>query len=58
MYLASVLVDEYGEDMANWEVILKMIEAFTEPTLALLQTPNGLKDHPDTVDDLFRLCSR
>lgn len=58
MYLGSVLVDEYGEDMSNWEIILSMVDAFIEPTLALLQNPSGLKDHPDTIDDLFRLCSR
>lgn len=51
-------MDEYGEDMANWDIILRMVDAFIEPTLALLQDPNGFKNHPDTIDDLFRLCSR
>lgn len=28
------------------------------PTFQLLEQPNGLRDHPDTVDDLFRLATR
>ena len=35
-----------------------MLKAFIGPTFALLQEPDGLKNHPDTVDDLFRLCAR
>lgn len=35
-----------------------MLEAFTQPTFNLLTQPNGFRDHPDTVDDWFRLCAR
>lgn len=28
------------------------------PTFQLLEQPNGLRNHPDTVDDLFRLATR
>uniref|UniRef100_A0A8C0FC61 Transportin-3 n=1 Tax=Bubo bubo TaxID=30461 RepID=A0A8C0FC61_BUBBB len=28
------------------------------PTFQLLEQPNGLQNHPDTVDDLFRLAAR
>lgn len=35
-----------------------MLEAFISPTFRLLEKENGLRDHPDTVDDFFRLCSR
>lgn len=30
----------------------------TETTFQLLEGEHGLRDHPDTVDDLFRLCNR
>lgn len=58
MYLGSVLVDEYGEEVSCWELILQMVNAFTEPTVALLKNTDGFRNHPDTIDDLFRLCSR
>jgi hypothetical protein len=28
------------------------------PTFKILEEHNGLRNHPDTVDDLFRLCLR
>lgn len=34
------------------------MQAFSTPTFRLLEGENGLKNHPDTVDDLFRLCVR
>lgn len=33
-------------------------QAFCVPTFKLLEEHNGLRNHPDTVDDLFRLCLR
>ncbi|XP_076818259.1 transportin-3-like isoform X2 [Clavelina lepadiformis] len=54
LYLGSVLVDEYGSQ----EMLLAMLNSFAQPTLAILNEENGLEDHPDTVDDFFRLCSR
>ncbi|XP_035758423.1 transportin-3, partial [Egretta garzetta] len=32
--------------------------ALCMPTFQLLEQPNGLQNHPDTVDDLFRLAAR
>lgn len=58
LYLGSVLVDEFGHDTRCIEGLLKMLEAFTPPTFNMLQIENGLKDHPDTVDDFFRLGVR
>ena len=39
-------------------MLLAMLNSFAQPTLAILNEENGLEDHPDTVDDFFRLCSR
>lgn len=58
LYLASVLVDEFGNDMRCIAGLLKMLEAFIEPTFQILQSENGLKNNPDTVDDFFRLAVR
>lgn len=58
LYLGSILVDEFGHDLRCIEGLLKMLEAFTAPTFNILQVENGLKDHPDTVDDFFRLAVR
>ncbi|XP_034948229.1 transportin-3 [Chelonus insularis] len=58
LYLGSVMVDEYAADHDCAAGLVQMLEAFIGPTFTLLQQPDGLKNHPDTVDDLFRLCSR
>lgn len=58
LYLGSILVDEFGHDLRCIAGLLKMLEAFIEPTFNILQVENGLKDHPDTVDDFFRLSVR
>jgi transportin-3 len=51
-------VDEYGSEPQCAEGLLHMLSAFVQPTFALLETPNGLRNNPDTVDDFFRLCAR
>ena len=39
--------------------LLEMLSAFAPTTFALLGTnPANLKNHPDTVDDFFRLNAR
>lgn len=58
LYLGSILVDEYATDSECICNLLNMLQAFICPTFALLEQEDGLKNHPDTVDDLFRLCAR
>lgn len=58
LYLGSILVDEFGNDRTCVLGLLKMLEAFIEPTFKILQIDDGLKNHPDTVDDFFRLAAR
>lgn len=38
--------------------LISPFQAFCVPTFKLLEEHNGLRNHPDTVDDLFRLCLR
>lgn len=42
---------------AKW-LKVSPFQAFCVPTFKLLEEHNGLRNHPDTVDDLFRLCLR
>ncbi|KAK3097484.1 hypothetical protein FSP39_010037 [Pinctada imbricata] len=58
LYLGSILVDEYGMEHSCQPGLLNMLEAFCVPTFKVLEEHNGLRNHPDTVDDLFRLCLR
>lgn len=58
LYLGSILVDEYAGEPGCVIGLLAMLEAFTQPTFVLLTQPSGFRNHPDTVDDWFRLCAR
>lgn len=58
LYLGSILVDEYATDDNCVQGLIDMLQAFIEPTFTLIQEENGLRNHPDTVDDFFRLCAR
>lgn len=58
LYLGSILVDEYGSEESCMQGLLEMMQAFCGPTFHLLEQPRGFQNHPDTVDDLFRLATR
>eukprot|EP00095_Tigriopus_kingsejongensis_P001756 maker-scaffold183_size276960-snap-gene-1.22 protein:Tk01756 transcript:maker-scaffold183_size276960-snap-gene-1.22-mRNA-1 annotation:"Transportin-3" len=58
LYLGSILVDVFSSNAALVSGLLGMMEAFLPPTFQLLQAENGLRNHPDTVDDFFRLNAR
>lgn len=70
LYLASILVDEFAgsNDLphitpaAREELttgLISMLNAFCLPTFHLLTAPNvQLRNHPETIDDFFRLCTR
>jgi len=58
LYMGSILVDEYAGEAQCVEGLLQMLAAFVTPTFDLLNHPGGFRNHPDTVDDFFRLCAR
>lgn len=58
LYLGSILVDEFACEPSCIQGLLNMLQAFIEPTFEVLQVENGLKNHPDMVDDFFRLVAR
>lgn len=58
LYLGSILVDEYAVEESYIQGLLDMLQAFINPTFTILKVENGLRNHPDTVDDFFRLCAR
>ncbi|XP_058821533.1 transportin-3 isoform X2 [Topomyia yanbarensis] len=58
LYLGSILVDEFACEPSCIQGLLNMLQAFIQPTFQVLQVENGLKNHPDMVDDFFRLVAR
>lgn len=58
LYLGSILVDEYGARPECVPMLIDMFQSFCGPTFTMLEEPYGLRNHPDIVDDLFRLCFR
>ncbi|CAB4064075.1 TRPO3 [Lepeophtheirus salmonis] len=58
LYLGSILVDEFAHIQGCVMGLLGMLGDFIEPTFKLLNESDGLRNHPDTVDDFFRLNTR
>ncbi|XP_018654629.1 putative transportin [Schistosoma mansoni] len=57
LYLTSVLVDEFGEQLDCRVGLVNVYEALSGPTLKSI-SGSGLIQQPHTVEDLFRLCTR
>lgn len=53
-----MVVDEFGAEPAFQQGLMQFLQALVEVALKLLVVPGALVQNPDTVDDLFRLCSR
>ena len=58
LYLASVVVDEFGAVTEFHQGLIGFLQALLEVSLPILGVADGLVENPDTVDDLFRLCAR
>lgn len=58
LYLCSVLVDELAARPGCAAALAGLLADLLPPAFALLQRDHGFRDHPDTVDDLFRLFIR
>ena len=52
------MVDEFGSDPSFQHGFMNFLQALVEVALPVLANDAGLVENPDTVDDLFRLCSR
>ncbi|XP_045494746.1 transportin-3 [Colias croceus] len=57
LYLSAVLADALGGPRTA-QPLAHLLHALLPPALELLKQPDGLKNNPDTVDDLYRLCIR
>ncbi|CAK1540804.1 unnamed protein product [Leptosia nina] len=57
LYLTAVLADALGSPRTA-PPLAHLLHSLLPPALELLAKPDGLKDNPDTVDDLYRLCIR
>ncbi|CAJ0581571.1 unnamed protein product, partial [Mesorhabditis spiculigera] len=58
LYLASILVDEYGATENLRDGLMEMLRSLAVNTFPVLDQEHGFRNHPDTVDDLFRLAHR
>lgn len=58
LYLASVLLDELAATPDAVPHLVALLQDIMPQAFRLLQPPDALKENPDTVDDLFRLCIR
>ncbi|VDD89398.1 unnamed protein product [Enterobius vermicularis] len=58
LYLASILVDEYGQLEHYRQGLVLMLQALSEESFKLLLRSNNFREHPDTIDDLYRLGIR
>uniref|UniRef100_A0A0N5B0K8 Xpo1 domain-containing protein n=1 Tax=Syphacia muris TaxID=451379 RepID=A0A0N5B0K8_9BILA len=58
LYLASILVDEYGQLNEYREGLVVMLQALSEESFKLLARSSNFREHPDTIDDLYRLGIR
>lgn len=58
LYLMSVLVDELSKIPEALHTLLQLINALMPQALSLLMEQRGPTEHPDTIDDLFRLSVR
>ncbi|CAI2347058.1 unnamed protein product [Caenorhabditis sp. 36 PRJEB53466] len=56
LYLASVIVDEYGQMEKMRPGLIQMLDTLSRTTFEILSA--GAVHHPDTIDDLFRLAQR
>ncbi|KAG6461264.1 hypothetical protein O3G_MSEX012527 [Manduca sexta] len=58
LYVAGVLLDELAPRPHAVPHLVALLQALMPQAFQLLQQEHGLRDNPDTVDDLFRLCIR
>uniref|UniRef100_A0A7E4VZI7 Importin N-terminal domain-containing protein n=1 Tax=Panagrellus redivivus TaxID=6233 RepID=A0A7E4VZI7_PANRE len=58
LYLASVLVDEYAAFAEVLPQLINLGEVIASRSFVLFHEPQGFRNNPDTIDDLFRLAIR
>lgn len=58
LYLASILVDEYGKVEEIQRGLIAMLNVLSEKSFEVLRQADGLQNQPETVDDLYRLSAR
>lgn len=57
LYLTGVLADALGGPLTA-PPLAHLLHSLLPPALELLAKPDGFKNNPDTVDDLYRLSVR
>lgn len=58
LYLSSVIVDENGKNEQLEEGLINLLKYLAPKTFSIIESPNGAKLSPGTVDDFYRLNIR
>ncbi|XP_022670159.1 transportin-3-like isoform X2 [Varroa jacobsoni] len=58
LYLASILVDEFGRMPSCVPGLISLVNTLAETTFQTLNSAEALEQNPDTIEDFFRLCTR
>ncbi|CAD5210039.1 unnamed protein product [Bursaphelenchus okinawaensis] len=58
LYLASVIVDENGNNPELHEGLINLLKYLSQKAFAVLNSGEGPQQHPETIDDLYRLSVR
>lgn len=58
LYAASIVIAEYGKDVACTQQLYKMIEEMGKTSFNLLRSMEDFNNHPDVVEELFFLAGR
>ena len=58
LYLGSIVVDEFGRLSGYQQGLVQFLEAMADVAFPLLAKDGHFNNHPDTLDDLYRFCSR
>lgn len=58
LYLASIIVSEYGRDPAQSQLMYEMVANLSSAVFGALRTTNDFIAHPDVVEEFFFMIGR
>lgn len=58
LYLASIIVSEYGRDPAQSQLMYEMVANLSSAVFSALRTTNDFIAHPDVVEEFFFMIGR
>jgi transportin-3 len=58
LYLASVIISEYGRDVTHSKLLFDMMSSLASTVFTALQSTDDFTNHPDVVEEFFFLAGR